>query len=213
MTKSIAPLLSLTVKSLLAAMERSLHIVFEGELSLNIIAVRHEDTNANTFNDTFCVLYKRKNKWELEQFKCTTDPGLYYRENPCNVDGTAIVAPGQHRSLWTFGNHQGKYPALVQNKPVTVFRDANGDEKIDAENAQIKQRGYFGINCHRASAKHESKQVDKWSAGCQVFANPSDFETFMALCNESAETWGNTFTYTLLTQDQLNGEKSPSTNK
>ena len=172
-------------------------------MSLNLIAVRHQDTRANTFNDLFCVLYKLKNKWVLEQFKCTTDPGVFYREKPCNVDGTAIVVPGQYRSLWTFGFHQGKYPALVQNKPITVFRDANKDEALDMDVNQNKQTGYFGINCHRANANHESTQVDKWSAGCQVFANPEDFDVFMALCRASAKKWGNTFSYTLLEQSQL----------
>jgi hypothetical protein len=199
--KKIQALNDITVKSLLAAMERSHHTVFDGDLSLNIIAVRHEDTSANTFNDTFCVLYKRNKKWQLAQFKCTTDPGVYYRKNPCNVDGTAIVVPGQYRGLWTFGFHQSKYPALVQNKPVTVFRDGNMDDTINTD--VTTQTGYFGINCHRASAKHESKQVDRWSAGCQVLANPDDFKSIMTLCRESSLQWGNTFTYTLLEQQQL----------
>ena len=215
MTKAIDNLpevkpLTLTVKSLLSAMDRSHHTVFEADFSINIIAVRHEDTNANSFNDVLCVLYKDKSKdkekWQLEQFKCTTDPGVYYRENPCNVDGTAVVVPGQYRGLWTFGFHQSKYPALVQNKPVTVFRDGNKDDTINTDVTTthvIKQKGYFGINCHRASANHESTQVDKWSAGCQVIANPDDFDTFMALCRESAKKWGNTFSYTLLEQKQL----------
>lgn len=195
--------LVINVDSLLATMERNQYKVFTDELSVNLIAVRHKNTRANTFNDVFCVLYKLQGKWQLEQFKCTTDPGVYYRKKPCNVDGTAVVVPGQYRSLWTFGYHQGQYPALVQNKPVTVFRDANKDEALDMDVHQIKQTGYFGINCHRASAKHESTLVDKWSAGCQVFANPNDFENFMALCQESAKQWGNTFSFTLLAQQQL----------
>lgn len=201
--KKVTLLANITVESLLAAMERCQHKVFTGELSVNLIAVRHQDTSANTFNDVFCVLYKKSKKWVFEQYKCTTDPGVYYRKNPCNVAGTAVVVPGQTRGLWTFGFHQGKYPALVQNKPVTVFRDANNDECVDTDDKQVKQTGYFGINCHRASANHESKQVDKWSAGCQVFANPDDFDTFMALCRESAMEYGNTFSYTLLEQKQL----------
>ena len=198
--------INITIAILLAAMERSQHRIFKGELNLNIIGVRHQNTRANTFNDVLCVLFEKNGTWQLEQYKCTTDPGVYYRKNPCNVDGTAIVVPMQHRSLWTFGYHQSKYPALVQNKPITVFRDANKDETINtdvtAENV-IKQKGYFGINCHRASAKHESTQVDKWSAGCQVVAKPNDFESFMALCQQSSKKWGDTFTYTLLEQQQL----------
>ena len=89
---------------------------------------------------------------------------------------------------------------------MTVHRDNDFDGELDMG---ATQSGYFGINCHRASARHESKQVDRWSAGCQVFANPANFEEFMNLCRESAQHWGNTFTYTLLTQAQLqSGEKT-----
>jgi hypothetical protein len=198
--------MNITIEKLLAAMERNQYRIFNGELNLNIIGVRHKNTRANTFNDVLCVLFEESGIWQLEQYKCTTDPGIYYRTNPCNVDGTAIVVPMQHRSLWTFGYHQGKYPALVQNKPVTVFRDGNKDETIDTDVTNenvIKQKGYFGINCHHASATRESTQVDKWSAGCQVLAKPNDFECFMALCQQSSKKWGDTFTYTLLEQQQL----------
>jgi hypothetical protein len=198
--------IDITVAILLTAMERCQYRIFNGELNLNIIGVRHKNTRANTFNDVLCVLFEKDGVWQLEQYKCTTDPGIYYRTNPCNVDGTAIVVPMQHRSLWTFGYHQGKYPALVQNKPVTVFRDGNKDETINTDVTTgnvIKQKGYFGINCHHANAKRESTQVDKWSAGCQVLAKPNNFESFMALCQQSSKKWGDTFTYTLLEQQQL----------
>jgi len=199
--------MNITIKNLLAAMEVNNHLVFKGELNINIIGVRNKNTRANTFNDVMCVLFQQNNQWQLHQYKCTTDPGVYYRKNPLNIEGTAVVVPMQHRSLWTFGIHQGKYPALVQNKPITVFRDGNKDEAIDTDvNLVNTQRGYFGINCHRANAQNESTQVDKWSAGCQVFAKPNEFAEFLKLCRESAKTWGNTFTYTLLEQQQLTNE-------
>jgi len=198
----MAAIKNLTATSLLMAMKAKQHIVFEGELNLNIIGIRNTDTKANSFNDLLCILYQQDEKWQLVSFKCTTDAGTYYRETPCNVDGTAVLAAMQHRSLWTFGYHQGKYSALVQHKPVAVFRDNNNDNQVDCDSAL--QRGYFGINCHRASAKHESKQVDKWSAGCQVLANPNDFNKLMALCHQSSQQWGSTFTYTLLDQIELN---------
>lgn len=202
----------LTADRLLAAMKACQHQVFNGDLNLNLIGIRNKDTKANTFNDRFCVLYQLKNKWQLKQFKCTTDPGTYYRENPLNVDGTAIVVPGQHRSLWTFGYHQGKYPALVQHQPVTVFRDNDKDSELDmdVEKAVVTQTGYFGINCHRANAQRESTQVDKWSAGCQVFADPGEFNQLIELCRQSSNDWGSTFTYTLLTEKQLANELKES---
>jgi hypothetical protein len=200
----------LTAERVLAAMNAAGHRVFEGELNLNIVGVRNHDTKANTFNDAICVLYQEDGKWQIKQYKATTDAGLYYRENPINVDGTAVLVPGQHKSLWTLGYHQGKYKALLQHKPVLVLRDSNRDCELDNHivKESILQQGYFGINCHRASASQESRQVDKWSAGCQVFANPKDYDEFIELCERSAEKYGPYFTYTLLEQSELEQGKA-----
>ena len=40
--------------------------------------------------------------------------------------------------------------------------------------------------------------VDKFSAGCQVFANASDFFQFIQLCERHKQLYGNKFTYTLV---------------
>ena len=60
------------------------------------------------------------------------------------------------------------------------------------------QDGYFGINIHRSSAYKPSTYINKYSAGCQVFQDPDDFDEFMEICKKAAEVWGNKFTYTLL---------------
>ncbi|WP_018692519.1 hypothetical protein [Algicola sagamiensis] len=193
--------MKLHAEQLIDALQRQHYQVFEGEMNLNLVGVRTANTRANTFNDYFCVLYQQGEQWQLEVFPCTTDPGTYYRQHPLNVDGTAVMVPMQHRSLWTFGYHQGKYQALVQNKPVSVYRDGNQDDAIDTDVAI--QRGFFGINCHRAHADKTVNTVDRWSAGCQVLANPKDFQRLMGLCLTSAAQWGNVFSYTLLTQAQL----------
>ena len=62
--------------------------------------------------------------------------------------------------------------------------------------------GIFGVNIHKAGTN--STQVDKWSAACQVFANSSDFATFMKLCdNQISNGNGKTFTYTLINEEDL----------
>jgi len=65
--------------------------------------------------------------------------------------------------------------------------------------------GIYGINIHRATSRvgGESVQVDKWSAGCQVMANNSEFKTFMEIINKAAKIWGNSFTYTLINSDDI----------
>ena len=61
----------------------------------------------------------------------------------------------------------------------------------------------FGINIHRASATRESTQVDKWSAGCQVVANPHEYDLLIAAVKEAIEQWGDGFTYTLINERDL----------
>ena len=65
--------------------------------------------------------------------------------------------------------------------------------------------GMFGINIHHASYHGTSTQVNKWSAGCQVIASIDDFNTLMSLANKSKKQYGNSFTYTLLDEQDLVG--------
>ena len=205
MTKAIR---KLTAATLLSTLKACGYRVFEGELNLNIIGIRHNNTRANTFNDVICVLYQQGGEWQLKQYKATTDAGIYWRQNPMNIDGTAVLIAGQHKSLWKLGYHQGKYRALVQHKPVVVLRDNDKNTELDTEvTPESLQQGYFGINCHRANSKTTSTQVDKWSAGCQVLANPSYFDEFINLCDQSAAKYGPYFTYTLLNQSDIKASK------
>ena len=96
------------------------------------------------------------------------------------------------------GLHRGKYEALVQRgAAVSVWRDRNGDDVHDY--GQNEESGYFGINIHRASARRESEIVGQYSAGCQVIADPAEFDIFMSLCRRQiAETGFERFSYTLM---------------
>jgi len=177
------------------------YVFFEGDdYDLNIVGIRSSDHDANRFNDLVCVAFKAGGLEYVFAFAATTDPGLYYRKNPCNVKGTAIMKPGQYRGLWSLGKHQGRYDALVQSGVVTVYRDADQDDKLDMA---MDASGFFGINLHRARENGTSLRVDKWSAGCQVIACSTDFDLLMALCRKGAEKWGNSFTYTLINETEL----------
>lgn len=172
-----------------------------GDYNLNIVGIRCRDTHANTFNDFLCVAFTVNGQPHFYAFAASTDPGTYYRENPANVDGTAILTTGQHRSLWKLGTHRGRYKALVQRSPVNVYRDNNRDQKININ--EVSGAGWFGINCHRANPLKTSLYVDKWGAGCQVLANPQDFDLLMALCEQSRARFSNGFTYTLINETDL----------
>ena len=125
-----------------------------------------------------------------------------------NVDGTAILVPGQYRGAYKIGLHRGSYEALVQRgsgDKVKVYRDGNKDDILDMDPEDIAE-GRYGINIHKSSSRDEgSENVDKWSAGCQVFSKPGSdgFEAFMALCNKSAEIYSDQFTYTLIVAPEL----------
>lgn len=194
--------MQLSAKAITDAMKRLAFPVFKGEYNLNLIGIRNHDQDANTFNDVLVVMYDLDRKVVMHTFPLTTDPGVYYRENPLNVDGTAVLVPGHYPGCWQLGTHQGKYHALVQRGNMAVFRDNNADQAIDTDPDSV-ETGLFGINLHRASANHSSLRVDRWSAGCQVLANPADFDLVMALANKSALAYGQRFSYTLLTEEQI----------
>ena len=174
------------------------------KLNINIIGVRRDNQGTNTFDDFLLVMYREEELMITNRYQITTDPGKYWLLNPMNPKGTAILVPGQYRSTWQLGKHQGKYEALVQRKPVKVYRDNNKDEIIDYNNIALTlDQGYFGINIHRSNPYDQSYVINKWSAGCQVFKKIEDYNKFIELCKESAKIYGNGFTYTLITEKDL----------
>lgn len=173
----------------------------QGDWNLNLVGIRNPSGTPNKFDDEMHVIYKEAGQWVDRWWPITTDPGTYWLEHPMKKLGTAaVVADRQYRGVWKLGLHRGKYEALVQKgSKIAVHRDDNLDAKVDYRPDNIEE-GWFGINCHRAtSSEFGSVNVDKWSAGCQVFANPHDFDCFMLLCKTQLKERGwDTFTYTLL---------------
>lgn len=175
----------------------------KGNYNLNIIGVRSANDHkvTNEFDDYLVVIYNTSKAKDCRFiYKITTQPGISYMENPSNSRGTAILAEGQYRGAYVLGKHKGQN-ALIQLKDVKVYRDNNKDRKYDYAKQSINA-GRFGINIHRAGAN--SKQINNWSAGCQVFAINSEFESFLRLCNKQVENgYGRTFTYTLINEREL----------
>lgn len=186
------------------AMRRKGYLVFGDEKNgydLNIFGIRSRSCRENTFDDVVGVMYLENGGWCCYMFPATTDPGVYWRENPMNVDGTAILVPGQYRGAYKIGRHKG-YVALQQQRCVKVYRDNNKDSIMEMDPRTIKS-GMYGINIHRAGAASSSSLVHKWSAGCQVVADPIHFNFLMALAEKSASVFGNSFTYTLLEESDV----------
>ena len=169
---------------------------------LNLVGIRTAGVSGDVFDDWVTVTHYRGDQPVMFPFQATTDPGTFYRENPLNVRGTAILKPGQYRGAYTLGKHRRSYDALVQAKPVTVYRDANRDGVLDTE-GMAEDSGFHGVNIHRASAVHHSLKVGKWSAGCQVVAAPEEFAFVIAMCRHAATIYGDLFTYTLLEESDF----------
>ncbi len=179
------------------------HVVFDhGDFDLNIFGIRC-NLNYNAFDDLLGCAYLEDGHWKVEYWPATTDPGHYHLENPQNVKGTAILVPGQYRGVWALDLHRKQYTALCQrNGPVRVYRDANRDTILDLNSNEITE-GFYGINIHKAGKV--STQVDRWSAGCQVFAREADFQRLLKLCRTQIALRGwDKFTYTLIDKRDLN---------
>lgn len=191
-----------TAKQVLEAGNKRGFPLWKGEYDLNLWGIRTDDNEANTFNDWICVFHRRNNMtWAFYALQATTDPGTYYRENPANYKGTAILPPGYYRGMWKLGKHRQKYDALVQNKPITVWRDSNKDTFLEAG---TDDTGMFGINLHRANSVRSSARVDKWSAGCQVVAAPEDLDLILDLMEKQVKTYKcDTVSYGLLVESDI----------
>lgn len=184
--------------------------LYREPLKLNIWGFRSPNMVPDKFDDEIHVFtniaksIQHRVKWAYFVFKCTTDPGTYWLNNPMQTKGTAILAPNQYVNAYRIDKHRGKYHALCQRlKQVEVIRDFNRDSVLDFLSG-VKTWGFYGINIHRARRQGETIIVDKWSAGCQVFKNSKDFEFFMKLCEMHRKVHGNVFSYTLI-DEKLEG--------
>lgn len=177
----------------------------KGSYNLNIIGVRANGSNVtNLYDDILVVIYNTPSgKTVRNLYNITTEPGLYYMTKTLeNPKGAAILVPNQYRGCWEIGLHRGKYKALVQRKPVKVYRDNNKNLIYDLKPETIES-GIFGINIHRSNEYITRTTIDQYSAGCQVFNSNNDFQAFLRLCEQQKSKYGNTFTYTLLNEKDL----------
>jgi len=171
---------------------------FDNELpyNVNIIGIRNMDGRVNQFDDIILVIYRDSYKrWIVDSYQITSDPGLYWLKKPMRVDGCAILVPNQYRGAYKIDKHGGKYDALCQRgAELTIWRDNDRDSRHDMDGET--HSGWYGINIHKAGK--DSSLVNKWSAGCQVFKNSSDFSQFMDTMRQAEKRFGNSFSYTLI---------------
>jgi len=145
--------------------------------------VRTDQSLDNKFAD-ICIRY---NGGVVDMIMpCSTVPGDFYIFNPLTVGGITgaaiaceqqqikshkFVSSANWKSLWLGA------PYFFQSGAVEIFRDGNKNRTIDKN---IKTKGHYGINFHRAGA---GSLVDNWSAGCQVVADNSWYQAIKIFQN------------------------------
>jgi hypothetical protein len=183
------------LRNIINALKDKGYVVYDQPYQLNIVGVRNAESQPNKFDDQLYVFYKDEtSNWVLKEFPITTDTGTYWLENPMSSLGSAMLKEGQYIDAYKQGLHRGQYTALTQQKPVTTYRDYDRNAVFDF--GQKETTGLYGINIHKAGA--DSQDVNKWSAGCQVFQKSEDFQEFMQLTDKHKANYGNNYTYTLL---------------
>lgn len=163
-------------------------------LPFHLIGVRSKEDKINEFDDNLYLIEGET----IVTYTGTTNPGVYWHQNFENKKGVAVLKPGQYIDCWQLGKHRGIYTAWTQAKPVTVCRDNDKDNKSECNG--VEEKGVFGINIHRSSENSISKWIDRWSAGCQVFNNITQYNAFIKASQNQVSKGVKFFTYTLLEQ-------------
>ena len=174
-----------------------------GVYNLNIIGVRSQLDNHDQFNDYILLMYKQylSSGIIIEIMPATTLPGVYYLKNPIDVNGTAILPPGQYLSKFEKGDHKG-YEAVTQ---LLVWRDCDLNDLVDV-NENMPLYPAYGIDIHRSSYKYGMvgpTSINYDSGGCQVILYPGHYSHFMGLVDASVRLYGNSLSYTLIMEDDI----------
>lgn len=201
------------VYDLMSIMKDQSFKVFSGDkkpYNLNIVGVRSKDLRPNIFNDMMFLFWKYRGEWVLHKYPMTTDAGLYYLLNPLVHSGTAIMKMGQNIGAYKLcgqgygckGHGKSEYTALRQVKPIEFYRDNNRNSRFDFDESSVEKK-VISANIHRANKWAIAQLVDRYSAGCQVIQNPSDYNEFIGFCKASLVHYPNEFTYTLIDLNKL----------
>ena len=119
----------------------------------------------------------------IGNWEATTKPGFYYTDNPMNPSGAATIKLGQFKA-WVVGIHYGggsdPHEALVQDAPITVYRDLNQDMQRVGDKTDT---GIFDINQHWGFDLPQDN-ISFGSAGCLVGRLRDGHREFMALIKQ-----------------------------
>lgn len=150
---------------------------------INPFGIRNKlDMGKGLINDIIGLWTKDK----IYIAKGTTDPGIYYTENPMNKEGTLHLCLGHHQKMYRVKKHRDQYKALCNDwtcKKQRVWRDK--DKNFIYSKNDKPDLGHFGANLHRMGGRDKYEKIGKYSAGCQVIESKSDFDEYMNIVMNS----------------------------
>lgn len=148
-----------------------------------LLGVQSKGDAYNSFDDK---MYLFKGESFIMVTTCTTNAGDEGQKNfhKYNSKGVAVVPTNTwFYDLWANGMHKGKMEALVQVRPIELFRDNVKNNKIDE--VQKQAPALVGINFHTCSYEKKSNyigtKIGGWSVGCQVCNNVDHYYRILDL--------------------------------
>ena len=172
-----------------------LHLVgIRGAVPISSMTIRTGSNQPDHYDDTIACFGT-----ELQAYRGSVDPGLFYTKKPLNPEGCAhLINGGPYR--FKRGLHKG-HPALRQAEPFPFWRDADRDTVRDATSLEAKvRREMIGLDLHAGGT---STVVGPHSAACQVIHGGyagKPWQEFYDTCSRSGQR---TFLYWLLNAQDL----------
>lgn len=142
---------------------------------------------------------------KITPYQITTVPSLaYYGKKPMNPKGVGIKLPGQ--TLYIFQESSlgsgTKYKMMVEGQPIAVGRYPIGVTKFETYKPAEVYTESCGMQIHRSSTKGVGICVGPWSAGCQVFADYTEWQDFISKA-EKEQMNATKFYYGLIQLDDI----------
>jgi len=183
--------------------------VFETPFSVTLGGIRTKDNASNKFNDwLFASYFTKKGGISAVIVEGTTDAGLYYRLNPSNIEGTAIIQHGkQYRGVYQYQNpelnpkqrgHKGK-EAFRQIKEMDYWRDPDRNKYLDFKGKTFTEKAF--TNGHDMGTL--GNNVDKWSAACWGATEENMDLLYMQALIQIEHGLGDIFSYAMLHENQF----------
>ncbi len=184
------------------ALAKKRYLFFDKErpYMLNIIGIRNSNTTSKPFNDSLYLIYRDDNLNPLMyRFEVSTTPENYHLKTSQN--GNVVLMPGQYIGSHQIGSYKKKYEVLIQKTPVRVV--LYNDCSTTAGPGSKSHEGMFEVNICSSHQQVEPQVIEKRFSGSTVFKKAADFNFFMDICRKARIIHENSFTYTLLREEDF----------